>query len=533
GPKVKARIPLDELESIVFERSSTLTVRYVGQPNVDTTGPGHAPGKDDKQAAGDDLSAPPPGTAPVVKIPKTEPKPNGIRDIHLALSGLRDAEIRQIMIQCPTDQGQAMWQLDTTGSPAGPLSLRRAGKETWADLFLEPPKGDCHNKQFMINLNYADGQNANIQVQATGHTDPKLAFDPAAPTPALDARVYLAGDEQLFGKLEGMSADSLTLAPPWGDRIETPLSRVIGVYMGMADHKESPESFARRLKSPPSEDLLLARTKDGEVLAIDGVVEAMKNNKLTFNYRGKSRGLGLKQVEGLVLAARPTPRPPTEVRPTFTLTGGLVLSGRWVKIEGDKWQIETPWGQTVKLPAAEIREVHFRGGQMDYLSDLEPSKVEETPCFSRRTPYRRDVALDGSPLKLEDQAIAKGISVHSRTALTYDLDRRYARFETQVGFDPSGGKKGRVDCRVFADGKELYANPDLRADASPIKLALPVSGAEQLRLVVDFGPDEDTGDRVIWANARLYRSATAAPGATASLSAAAGRSSTTPSPSSP
>ena len=81
-----------------------------------------------------------------------------------------------------------------------------------------------------------------------------------------------------------------------------------------------------------------------------------------------------------------------------------------------------------------------------------------------------------------------------------------------VGFDDAAKKIGRVDCRVFADGKELYANPDLRADAPPVKLALPVAGAEQLRLVVDFGPDQDTGDRVIWANARLYRRAPAARG---------------------
>ncbi len=74
-----------------------------------------------------------------------------------------------------------------------------------------------------------------------------------------------------------------------------------------------------------------------------------------------------------------------------------------------------------------------------------------------------------------------------------------------VGFDDAAKKKGRVDCRVFADGKELYANPDLRGDAPPVRLTLPVAGAEQLRLVVDFGPDEDTGDRVIWADARLYR----------------------------
>jgi hypothetical protein len=147
---------------------------------------------------------------------------------------------------------------------------------------------------------------------------------------------------------------------------------------------------------------------------------------------------------------------------------------------------------------------------MTYLSDLEPSQVEETPYFGRKVAYRKDESLSGGPLKLDGQSIEKGLAVHSRSSLTYDLDRRYATFEALVGFDESAKKKGRVDCRVFADGKEIYANPDLRADAPPVKLALPVTGAEQLKLVIDYGPDEDTGDRVIWANARLYRKASPA-----------------------
>ena len=97
------------------------------------------------------------------------------------------------------------------------------------------------------------------------------------------------------------------------------------------------------------------------------------------------------------------------------------------------------------------------------------------------------------------------MAVHSRCILTYDLNGKYSTFETLVGFDEASRGQGRVDCRVFADGKELYANPDLRASEPLVKLSLPVAGAEQLRLLVDFGRGQDTGDRVIWANARLYR----------------------------
>ena len=89
--------------------------------------------------------------------------------------------------------------------------------------------------------------------------------------------------------------------------------------------------------------------------------------------------------------------------------------------------------------------------------------------------------------------------------LTYDLSGRYSTFEALVGFDDAAKGLGRVDCRVFADGKEIYSNPDLRAVRPAGQLKLPVAGAEQLRLLVDFGRGQDTGDRVIWANARLYR----------------------------
>jgi hypothetical protein len=187
------------------------------------------------------------------------------------------------------------------------------------------------------------------------------------------------------------------------------------------------------------------------------------------------------------------------------LAGGLVISGLWKDLGTETWKVETAWGQGVNLPAAEIRGVRFRGGQMTYLSDLEPSKIEETPYFGRRAPWRKDVNLAGGPLKIDGRTYVRGLAVHSRSALTYDLDGQYATFEATVGFDESAKGLGRVDCRVFADDKELYANPDLRADAPPVKLALSVANAQRLRLVVDFGADQDTGDRVIWANSRLFR----------------------------
>src|SRR5262249_11824427 len=143
------KVPLDEVEAIAFERALTLSGRVLGQPNLDFTKPGLGEAKDGDAktvAKADDALAPPPGTVAPAKIPKVEPEPNGICDLHLALANLRNVAIKQVMINTQTDKGPTAWRLDTTDSRDSPLVLRRAGTETWADLFLEPPPGDLNGK---------------------------------------------------------------------------------------------------------------------------------------------------------------------------------------------------------------------------------------------------------------------------------------------------------------------------------------------------------------------------------------------------
>ena len=167
-PKVepKARLPLGEVEEIAFERALNLAGRVLGQPNLDFTMPGAGDSKDAAAgakpvAAADDVLAPPPGTVAAKKIPKLEPKPNGICDLHVTLSNLRNVAIKQVTINTQTDKGPTAWRLDTTDSNDWPLLLRRAGTESWADLFLEPPAGDLNGKDLTVNVTYADGQNGN------------------------------------------------------------------------------------------------------------------------------------------------------------------------------------------------------------------------------------------------------------------------------------------------------------------------------------------------------------------------------------
>ena len=137
-----------------------------------------APKADEKKADGsDDVLAPPPGTT-ITKYPKVEPKKNGIRDLCLSLFGLREAKIKQVTVNCQTDKGQRAGGSTPSDSQDWPLVVRRPGTDISADLFLEPPPGDCHQKNFTIMVMYEDGQAGNATAIAQEHTDPKLAVDP-------------------------------------------------------------------------------------------------------------------------------------------------------------------------------------------------------------------------------------------------------------------------------------------------------------------------------------------------------------------
>src|SRR5262249_45546771 len=129
----------------------------------------------------DDVNAPPPGTVAQKKIAKLNPKKNGIRDLHLALHNLRPSPIKQVTVTCQTDKGPTSWRRDPSDSEDWPIVVRRSGTDSSADLSLEPPPGDCSQKDFTINVMYEDNQNANAQAKAEPHTKPDLAVDPKAP----------------------------------------------------------------------------------------------------------------------------------------------------------------------------------------------------------------------------------------------------------------------------------------------------------------------------------------------------------------
>jgi hypothetical protein len=90
--------------------------------------------------------------------------------------------------------------------------------------------------------------------------------------------------------------------------------------------------------------------------------------------------------------------------------------------------------------------------------------------------------------------------------LRYDIGRKYEKFRAKLGFQQPEGKGGRVAVRVLGDNdKVLHEIADARGDQPPADLDLNVAGVSRLTLEVDFGAEQDVGDRFVWADARLLR----------------------------
>jgi hypothetical protein len=162
-------------------------------------------------------------------------------------------------------------------------------------------------------------------------------------------------------------------------------------------------------------------------------------------------------------------------------------------------------GSPVKIPLASITTIDFVNGRVTFLTDLKPARVEQTPYFGRVIPYRINQSLTGEPIVLSDGPCPRGIAVHSRCVLQYDVSGGFDRFKTKLGFEQPDGQPGRVLARVLGDTKVLYENPDARGDQPPIDIDVPLTGVKTLVLEIDFGKDQDVGDRVVWGNPRLLR----------------------------
>ncbi len=253
------------------------------------------------------------------------------------------------------------------------------------------------------------------------------------------------------------------------------------------------------------QDYLVAEDEKGNWIPIPGVLKAIEPDKVTFRFEETDRTVGLEFVRVIKLA-RVSQK---SLRPVGRIIGrdGSAVDFTSLEFARSKLSITAAGLTADAVDFSAVAEIRFRSDRLVYLSDLKPAKVVQAGLFGDVIfPWRRDRSSAGGPLQIGKTTYARGLGVHSRCELTYDLGGKFALFTAAVGIDNAGGKRGDATLKILGDGTELLKPINLVGGKEAQPIRCDVTGVKKLTILIEFGADGiDVGDHVDLAEARLIK----------------------------
>ncbi len=327
---------------------------------------------------------------------------------------------------------------------------------------------------------------------------------PLPPPPSEDHFLLANGDcipiQQLRLAEEKFSFRHPRLAG--GKETSLPLAAVALLWHDAPAKTRDVEKLYRRLRTGK-------RTRDVVCLlngdTVAGTLIGMDKGNIEIEVEKRRVALKRTQLAYLAFNTELTESPqPKGVFARLTLTDGSRMTLTSATSDAAKLTATTAFGARLSAPLTDTVALDLFGGCCTYLSDLKEGKYEFQPYLDADWPYAVNGNVAEHPLRLGGSTYDRGVSMHSRSRLSYALNGAYRHFEALVGLDEIDGRDGSVRLRVLADGKPLIDRALTGRDgAVPIRLS--VKGARTLTLEVDFGENGDVCDVVDWCDARLIK----------------------------
>ncbi len=342
----------------------------------------------------------------------------------------------------------------------------------------------------------------------------------AAEAAQLPCGLLLRQNDYLGGTVAGGDGDRLILDHPLLGRLAVPID---SLRIFLPGRPEIPAGFVPYLrKDLGGDEDVVFRKGEGSVSEdfISGTLDLFSANGITFDCDLGQIEFGYNQLNAVVICAAGTGTEERSdegggaARILLLLRGGTGrLSGRFQGIRNKHLILGDSFRETVSIPLGTIDSVVLIRNGIDFLGDMTPSDVKEIPFLGRAGdflyPFRSDRSVTGRELSAAGRRFAKGLGVHSRCVLTYDLNGAYDSFHAFAGIcDEVAGlrARGSMVFRVMVDGKQVFESPVLRGGDPPLRLpVLSMKGAASLTLEADFADAFDTCDRGFWGHALLTR----------------------------
>jgi len=139
------------------------------------------------------------------------------------------------------------------------------------------------------------------------------------------------------------------------------------------------------------------------------------------------------------------------------------------------------------------------------LSEMTPSENDSSSMFKLDWTPIMDANVRGGRLQVASKSYDRGIGVHSRSLLSYGLDGGYRELVVAFGMDDDSGPLANVNVSIAVDDIEKLKKEGVVAGKLHGPVRIDLRKAEHLRLVVDFGENEDIQDRFDWIEAGLIK----------------------------
>ena len=332
----------------------------------------------------------------------------------------------------------------------------------------------------------------------------RLTRNGGVPDRPTGPQVVLANGDRIRGSLLSMDEEKLRLRSETAGIIELPLECVYGVLVAAINEPEACTELVDAIerRNTDADELWLANRD-----RLRGTIVSIDERQITLDQNGTELRVPRGQVVAIVLNRELISCPPIDTLHTVAvLDDGSELRLVSAALEGTTLRGQTAFETAVSVPLERVRMLEFHGGAVAYLSDLQPASYRHMPYLGGvRYGWQADRAIGGSPLSLRGVRYRKGIGVHAHAELVYRLDGQYRLFRAVVGVDDNTGGGGSVVFVVLVDGKERFRSERLTGHSAPVEVNVPLAGAQELRLVVEFADYGDVLDHADWADAYLVR----------------------------
>lgn len=338
-----------------------------------------------------------------------------------------------------------------------------------------------------------------------------LSIDLSASTGPREAysEVELSDGSVLACTAFAFKGDQAELTLVGGLAVKAPLAAVATVLKDAHDPATKHE-WVQLLRKRGQYDMLVVRT-EGKLDSLDGTfgVGTPAGDAIEFALASSDQKITpkLSRVQGIVFVRKPDPNAPPAYCKVVDQVGNVFVA-KEVNLDGEAVKLTTVSGGAASYNSIKkLARLDFSKGKLTYLSDLEPIEKEHSSTEVLVFPYRRDHNIFGGELRLREKPYAKGLALHSRTALVYDIGGDYKEFRCVLGVDEAvrteSGPPVRLLVTIEGDGRELFKG-EVKSKDEPRAIAVDVQRVRRLRIVASAS-NFDTGQQVDLCDARVSK----------------------------